>query len=77
MNTVDRNKGGTGTGGKEVTVVKALGKKNNLDFTPLAINPHFSNGRNQRQCSLATVMMVFGVRVRHTWFKPLALSLIL
>lgn len=44
MSTADRNKGSTNTGRKEVTDVRALGKKSHLDLTPLARKPRVSNG---------------------------------
>lgn len=75
MSTDDRNKGSTSTGRKEVTDVRALGKKNHLALTPLARKPCVSNGRNQKQYSLANMMIVLGARVRHTWLKSPALSL--
>lgn len=58
-----------------MTDVRALGKKSHLDLTPLARKPRVSNGRNQRQYSLANMMIVWGARVRHTWLKSPALSL--
>lgn len=66
MSTADRNKGSPSTGRKEVTDVRALGKKSHLDLTPLTRKPRVSNGRNQRQYSLADMMIVWGARVRHT-----------
>lgn len=44
-----------------------------LCSSPLAINHCFNDARN-RQYSQAIVMIVFGVRVRCTWFKPPTIS---
>lgn len=44
VSTADRNKGSPSTGRKEVTDVRALGKKSHLDLTPLARKPRVSNG---------------------------------
>lgn len=57
---------------------QSLGKKDHLDFSLLAINHHFINVRNQRQCSLAIIrVIVCWVRVRHTWLKSPGLHLLI
>lgn len=61
---------GARAGGKEVTDVRVTGKEESPDFSPLAINHHFTNVTNQRWYSLAFRMTVCGVRGRHVVHIP-------
>lgn len=55
-----------------MTDVRVIRKKER-NSNPLAIYHCFANARNRRY-SLAIMMIVFRVMVRHTWYKSPTLS---